>query len=295
MNDCQALSEPIIFECDGDRLVGVLHSTDDGERSKIGVLVVVGGPQYRVGSHRQFVVMARAFASAGFPVMRFDARGMGDSDGDHPGFDRVDSDTRSAIDAFMRSRRGLEGVVLWGLCDGASAALMYAPTDRRVVGVVAANTWARTTRGEARAYVEYYYSRRILQASFWKKALSGKVGIWRSLGEFFGAVRLANTAGERPNAATVPSFVDRMRVGLESFQRPVLFVESGRDLTAAEFATLRVDDVRWRAAFGQANVSIADVADADHTFSDSNDLRNVSARCIDWMRTLPAFSGHLSS
>jgi len=69
-----------VFGCGGDRLVGILHAPAERARD-IGVLVVVGGPQYRVGSHRQFVRMARDFAAAGYPVLRFDHRGIGDSDG----------------------------------------------------------------------------------------------------------------------------------------------------------------------------------------------------------------------
>ena len=42
----------------------------------IAVLVVVGGPQYRVGSHRQFVSLARALARQGMTTVRFDYRGM---------------------------------------------------------------------------------------------------------------------------------------------------------------------------------------------------------------------------
>ena len=49
---------------------------------------MVGGPQYRVGSHRQFTLMARAFAAAGYPVLRFDYRGIGDSEGESRGFER---------------------------------------------------------------------------------------------------------------------------------------------------------------------------------------------------------------
>ena len=48
------------------------------ERSNAtGVLIAVGGPQYRLGCHRQFLLLARALAKAGYPVMRFDYRGMG--------------------------------------------------------------------------------------------------------------------------------------------------------------------------------------------------------------------------
>ena len=53
----------------------------DAPQQNTGVVIVVGGAQYRVGSHRQFVQMARLLAAAGYPVLRFDFPGMGDSPG----------------------------------------------------------------------------------------------------------------------------------------------------------------------------------------------------------------------
>ena len=71
----QALS----VECRGESLLGVLHLPITPR--DLGVIVVVGGPQYRAGSHRQFVLLARALADAGHAVLRLDVRGMGDSTG----------------------------------------------------------------------------------------------------------------------------------------------------------------------------------------------------------------------
>ena len=69
----------LVFDCVGETLVGVL--TTDSPLAETGVVLVVGGPQYRAGSHRYFVQLARALAGAGFPTLRFDCRGMGDSSG----------------------------------------------------------------------------------------------------------------------------------------------------------------------------------------------------------------------
>lgn len=61
----------LLFTCQGLSLPGILHpGAPDASR---GVLVVVGGPQYRVGSHRQFVLLARDPGGGGHvPVLRFD-------------------------------------------------------------------------------------------------------------------------------------------------------------------------------------------------------------------------------
>jgi len=63
------------------------QASDDDRRAACGVLIVVGGPQYRVGSHRQFLLLSRRLAAEGHPVMRFDYRGMGDASGAMRGFE----------------------------------------------------------------------------------------------------------------------------------------------------------------------------------------------------------------
>src|SRR5258707_6492460 len=46
-----------MFDCEGESLVGILSGA--GLPAGRGVLIVVGGPQYRAGSHRQFTLLAR--------------------------------------------------------------------------------------------------------------------------------------------------------------------------------------------------------------------------------------------
>jgi len=89
---------PVEFSCEGDLLSGILHSGAADART--GVVIVVGGPQTRIGSHRQFLLLANALAAAGHPCLRFDYRGMGDSEGEPRDFEAVDADIRAAVDAF---------------------------------------------------------------------------------------------------------------------------------------------------------------------------------------------------
>src|SRR5437660_6007124 len=80
----------IVFQCEGESLVGVVSAPAGNPRR--GVVVVVGGPQYRAGSHRQFTLVARSLANGGFPVLRFDHRSMGDSTGSPRAFDAIGAD-----------------------------------------------------------------------------------------------------------------------------------------------------------------------------------------------------------
>jgi uncharacterized protein len=122
------------FQCEGHALVGVI---DVPERPlSRGMLVVGGGAHCRVGSHRHFALMARQLAPRGFPVMRFDSRGMGDSEGQHADGEHAVQDLRAAIREFRMQMPDLEEVVLCGLGDGAGAAARHAHHDERVKGLV---------------------------------------------------------------------------------------------------------------------------------------------------------------
>ena len=120
---------PLVFPCNNSLLYGILSLPEQtGSR---GVLIVVGGPQYRVGSHRQFTLLARFLAAHGVPVLRFDCRGMGDSEGEVRTFEDFEDDLSCAIDSFFEEVSPLNDLVIWGLCDAASAALFHAHRDQR--------------------------------------------------------------------------------------------------------------------------------------------------------------------
>lgn len=268
----------LVFDCKGSALLGVLYSPSESDLN-IGVVIVVGGPQYRVGSHRQFTLMARELAIRGFPTLRFDYRGMGDSDGEYRGFEHIGEDIRAAIDALFREQPTLHGVVLWGLCDAASAIFAYAPTDRRLLGIIAANPWARSEATLARTYVKTYYLQRIFQRTFWEKMLRGGVQVGSALRGAASYWRQSRTASQTNESG---SYLDRMLRGMASFQNPILILTSGRDLTAAEF-TDRCKEGAWRDAVQRANFTSEQLPNADHTFSARSDLKCVVDCCAKWL------------
>ena len=93
--------EALVFSAGGEELLGIIAKPEIPQ--DCGVLIVVGGPQYRVGSHRQFLLLSRRLASEGYPSMRFDYRGMGDSGGAMRDFDDISDDIGAAIEALQLS------------------------------------------------------------------------------------------------------------------------------------------------------------------------------------------------
>ena len=276
---------PIVFRCRSTRLLGILHTVSPP--AEIGVVVVVGGPQYRVGSHRQFVLMARRIAAAGFPVLRFDYRGMGDADGDMRTFVDVDNDIRAAVDCLIGEVTSVKRIVLLGLCDAASANLMFAPNDRRVTGLILLNPWVRTVASEARTYLRHYYVKRLFQISFWRKIFAGNWAMTRSLSGLKDSLRnVAPVQGKNdaPKIAGDEQFIVPMLRGLKDFQGKMLILISGRDLTAQEFIDLCSSDWHWKKAIGRSTVSLKKFPKADHTMSERRDLYEATDACVSWLQ-----------
>ena len=269
------------FQCGGDWLYGVASVPE--QPRKRGVVIVVGGPQYRVGSHRQFTLLARELAARGSPVLRFDYRGMGDSQGEPRPFDDIDDDLRAAIDHFTGAGFGVSEVVLWGLCDGASAALFYAPQDARVTGVVLANPWARSTEGIAKTTLKHYYRRRLLEPAFWKKIFSGRFNAGAALGSFARLLGAATAAPVPASACEAPTLRERMRAGLEQFKGRVLLLTSGVDLTAQEFLEMEKSSGAWKSLLARPQVSRQSLPDADHTFSRRSWRDQVADHTVNWL------------
>lgn len=278
------METPVVFECAGDRLVGILHEGRGGS-SGLGVVVVVGGPQYRVGSHRQFVLLARYLAAAGAHVLRFDYRSMGDSEGATRSYENVAADIRSAVDLLLERVPSVRHVALVGLCDAATASLVYAPSDARVGGVVAINPWARSATGEARAYVKHYYLQRVLSRSFWKKLFGGGVQIGASLRQFIGHLMqsrepTATVDGEAESSDG--SSIERMFRALREPSAPVLILISENDLTAQEFMDKYERPPEPPPSAGGAFTTVARLPGADHTFSRKRDLEYANETIRKW-------------
>ena len=278
----------ISWRCQDSVQVGVLHQPSggalSGHKGELGVLIVVGGPQYRVGSHRQFVHLARALAAEGFPVLRFDYRGMGDSEGELLGFLSVTQDILSAVDALQRARSSVQRVVLWGLCDAATAAMNYAREDSRVLGLVLANPWVHSPEGAARVQLTRYYRDRLLSRQFWGKVL-GRGMEWRRVWADFSValqrVLARSTRSDHASRAMAtpefsedcakagadPDLVAYFREAARVYQGDMLLVTSGRDYTAMEFEHAVRSDRSLRRALSRDGVRWARLDEADHTFS----------------------------
>ena len=275
-------SESVVsFSCAGEQLIGIV--TTPVKPTKYGVVIVVGGPQFRIGSHRQFVLLARSLGQRGITTLRFDYRGMGDSSGDLRDFTAIDEDIRVAVDALQNANPKLERIILWGLCDAASASLFYAHKDARIAGLVLANPWVRTDVGEAQAYLNHYYRARFLDVAFWKKILRGQYDFFGSVRSFFETIRKAmRTTAPESEDRELP-LRERMYASWANFKGDALVLLSGEDLTAQEFSNMVKASSPWRELFDGPRVTKHTMPSANHTFSREEWRDEVANTTANWI------------
>lgn len=125
----------LTFRCGSLTLAGSL----DTAPGRTGLLIVSGGNEIRSGAFGGQAEMAARIARAGFPVFRFDRRGVGDSEGENRGFRKSAKDIACAIDAFRAMAPQLSRLVAFGNCDAASALMLAsgAGCDRLILS----NPW----------------------------------------------------------------------------------------------------------------------------------------------------------
>lgn len=271
-------------------MVGILARPRSEFRTA--VLIVAGQPQTRVGAHRMFTDLARRLAERGVASLRFDIGGWGDSPGEPLAFERSGGDITLAASALRAACPASSRLWLWGLCDGASAAILALPALRAAgihpAALCLVNPWVRSEASLADAMVRTYYLKRLVQGEFWSRLLSGRIPIenllrepLRHLKARFGAAR---TSGEARSAepsvgssapTDLPSQLLRC---LSEYRGDVYTVLSGNDLTAAETDALMARDKRWRKRLDR-RAALLRVPNADHTFSNPDHWAHVS----DWI------------
>jgi exosortase A-associated hydrolase 1 len=174
------------FRCGDETLAG---SLDLYKGSTTGLLLVIGGSQTRIGSHRMYERLSKALIEKGYSCFRYDRRGVGDSTGEDPGFKGSGPDLKAAADAFRSEAPALTRVIGFGLCDGASAIALYGD-EAGLDGLILANPWlVEAEAGEPPpAAVRQHYRRQLLSRAGWKKILTGAVNykkLWRGIRGIF--------------------------------------------------------------------------------------------------------------
>lgn len=142
---------------EGNRLLGILATPQDlTHPARAAVIIPNTGVEHRVGPNRLHVQLSRAFAQAGYPTLRMDLSGLGDSRAS-PGGGHADAvtDLRCALDELARVRVA-ERFVTVGLCSGGHDAHLLSVADPRIVGGAFIDHYAYRT---LRSHYHYWAQR----------------------------------------------------------------------------------------------------------------------------------------
>lgn len=262
----------LTFSCQGEELGGSL----DGADGSTGVLFVTGGTQTRVGSHRMSERLAFELARAGYPCLRYDRRGVGDSGGTDPAWRGSGPDIGAAAEAFRREVPGLRRLVGFGLCDGATALALFG-AGAGVDGFILTNPWLIESEADAppAAAIRHHYRQRLLSKEGWKKLLTGAVSYRKIL------KGVAKAAAPAPTGLS-----DEVAAALLRSNRPVQVVLASGDATA-----VAARDAWNSATYGAiraANPEPITIESNSHTFARLGDMEALLAACI---AALPRVSG----
>lgn len=268
--------QPVTFTCQANELHGVFSLPE--KTAHTAVIIVVGGPQFRVGSHRQFVLLARYLAEQGIMALRFDYTGMGYSEGPGKEFYEIDDDISAAIDLVCDTNPNIQNVYLWGLCDAASALAFFAHRDSRVNGLVLLNPWVRSEESHSKMLLSEYYLRRLFDFEKWRALLVSPKKIISAVVSFAAVIvsiiKSAFKIKSENNASLELSLehrkndiADAMFKGLSHYPGKICLILSGNDLTAAEFEQVLNESGWLNENINQEKTVVHRIESATHTFS----------------------------
>lgn len=275
-------------------LIGVVTepASPAAETGRPGVVLLNSGLLHHVGAARLHVRLARALAGEGYPVLRFDFSGVGDSDPRRDSLSFEQSavlEVREAMD-YLATTRGPQQFILAGLCSGADMAYLSALDDARVVGLVQLDAWVyRTWR-----YYVHRYGPRLFNWSSWRNLLTGRTYVGPLLRRWIGGAAAGEPAEEdvfiSPYAREFPPRSEIAQGLARLLARGVrcLNLFSSGQPEHCNYAD------QYRHCLSAAGVDLGDrvevhyLAAADHIFSGLAHQQFVVDTTLAWLRRQPA-------
>lgn len=206
-----------LFGAPGRRFGVLTPAKEKGDRPAI--VLMNAGSIHHIGPNRAFVRMARRWADLGYPVLRMDLSGIGESAPGEGSPENVPyprdavKDAQAAMTALQEAGVARR-FILSGLCSGADIAFRAGVIDRRVAGAWMINPQAfyfessDALKGFMKAELEaQYYESGLWDLERWKKMIRGQVDLLHIAGVMRGKVesavkrRIGRLFGERAGSA----------------------------------------------------------------------------------------------
>ena len=261
--------------CAGETLAATLDSGDD----QSALLIVSGGNEIRSGAHSGMAQLALRISEQGFPVLRYDRRGIGESSGENSGFLGSAKDIAAAAQ-FLKQDQRVRHVVAFGNCDAATALALFGPAagiDRYIL----ANPWVIEASHTSDAD-EPTISSAAIRSRYWDRIrnprtildlLSGKIDFKKL---FKGLKQASRT--EDNSALSL-----RLRDALSGLDQSTDIVLAKRDTTARAFLaawnSADFEPLRKKAA-----ITVDTLDSASHSFADVEAKKWLTDRILESLR-----------
>lgn len=247
----------------GGGLVGVLsQAAHQAPPRDTAVIVFNAGMVQRIGPHRGSVQLARALARRGFPVLRYDQSGLGDSPvATQAAADRRRAELQAAM-TLVAAETGARRFVVGGICSAADNAFRLAAAEPRIDGLLLLDGLAYRTPG---FWLRHLPPRVLQPAKVWRW--------WRA-------------RGTQPDLADFRDFPARSEARAQMAEMAargvqLLFVHTGGAYRYFNHAGQLAAGLGRGARGG--NVVSAYWRDCDHTFYLQRDRLRLQALVGDWL------------
>lgn len=295
----------------GEILRGILTVPEKDESGAL-MILLPAGLKDRVGPHRLYVQVARLMASYGVAVLRLDARGIGESDGEldcafnGKHYRSIQNglfvDDCLLVMNDIERRMGRRQFILGGLCGGAISAQLVAAKSvveqgaDRILGVLSwshvavLDSEAPGTRSTTRSEVlsnSRSYIRKVLSAHAWQRVLRGEssfTSIFSNVKLVFSLLLektgLVRTHWANENPVFFSSFRQLQQAGVQH-----LMVFGERDARWTAFKELVVDGFLNGSLQGKG-YHVKLIKDANHEFHLQDWSRLLMIASLQWVMEL---------
>lgn len=266
------MKETVVGFGAGEQLMGILSMPDRPRPGAMPVLIPNTGLEHRVGPNRLHVHLCRALADEGFPALRLDMSGMGDSGAPAGAGANATSDLMAAMDALQARGLGTRFLVV-GLCSGAHDAHWALRADQRIVGAAFIDGYVYPTARYAMTY--------IAQRAFDPARILRRIFVATRPDDDHDRPEGANEDLDYFRQPTLPE----VRRDLADFMRRGLclcFIYTGQIQNRYNYAGQLEDAVPELRGYPRARVSYLQMA--DHTFSQTSMRSDLVDVVLDWAR-----------
>jgi exosortase A-associated hydrolase 1 len=257
----------------------MLSATLDSAVNPTALLIVSGGNEIRSGAHCGMAQLALRIAEQGFPVLRYDRRGIGESTGQNNGF--LDSAQEIAAAAqFLRQQQQVQNIIAFGNCDAATALALFGP-DAGLDGYILANPWVIEPTGVADTD-EPTISSAAIRSRYWDRIknprtildlLSGKIDFKKLLKGLKQALR----------PEEISPLSSQLRDALSGINSDTMILLAKRDTTARAFLAAW-NSTDFEPLRRKAGITVESLDSASHSFADIEAKNWFTEKLLDKLR-----------